>query len=181
MFNEEKFIQAISDMGMRKLFIRNKIVVNTDTQQDGLVVKKTHSYVTLMPKAFPNGITMREEGWINDVIRPAMSTAFDKLDFDDAAKIPVLVQNFPSGKESTISILQLVSIAMCMHPLAYQLNDRSWTKNASVLVGQCIDNMLAEGNYVLIGCHATKFGPILGPTDILDLTEEDLKIPEAKG
>lgn len=116
MFNEEKFIQAISDMGMQKLFIRNKIVVNTDTQQDGLVVKKTHSYVTLMPKAFSNGITMREEGWINDVIRPAMSATFDKLDFDDAAKIPVLIQNFPSGKESMISILQLVSIAMCMHP-----------------------------------------------------------------
>lgn len=179
MFNEENFIQAISDMGMKKLFIRNKIMVNMDTQQDGLVVKKTNSYVTLMPKAFPNGITMREEGWINDVIRPALAVAFDKIDFDDAAKIPVLVQNFPTGKESTISILQLVSIAMCMHPLAFQLNDRAWTKNAPVLVGECIDNMLAEGNYVLIGCHATKFGPLLGPTDILDLTEEDLKIPEA--
>ncbi len=180
MFTEDKFINAISDMGMKKLFIRNKIVVNCDAQQEGLVVKKNNQYVTLMPKAFPNGITMKDEEWVTSVVRPAVSAAFDGLDFNEANRIPVLIQNFPSDKESTISIVQLVSIALCLQPLSFKLNDRSWTKNAPVIVGQCIDNMLAEGNYVLIGAHATKFGALLGPTDILELTEEDLKVPEAR-
>ena len=49
MFTEDKFIQAITDMGMRKLFIRNKIVVNCDAQQDGLVVKKNNQYLIYSP------------------------------------------------------------------------------------------------------------------------------------
>lgn len=91
-----------------------------------------------------------------------------------------MIQNFPSGKESSISVVQLVSISLCLQPMSFKLNDRSWTKNAPVVVGQCIDSMLAEGNYVLIGCHATKFGTLLGPTDILELTDEDLSVPEAR-
>lgn len=180
MFTEDKFIQAITDIGMRKLFIRNKIVVNCDAHQDGLVIKKNNQYVTLMPKAFPNNITMRDEAWITDVVRPAVAAAFDDLDFNEANRIPVVIQNFPSGKESSISIVQLVSISLCLQPMSFKLNDRSWTKNAPVVVGQCIDSMLAEGNYVLIGCHATKFRSLLGPTDILEMTDEDLSVPEAR-